>query len=158
MRPCEICGQSPCICDNLEKPYEKIRHICLKCTHYYGGGHFVGCPECVQSVNQVNFDLMNKERCNKDFCTVCRNKYCECVCGTKPEETEESAVNHPQHYGGEHNPYETIKVIDAWKLDFSLGNTIKYISRCQYKGAKLQDLEKALWYLNHAIELLKGEK
>ena len=36
-------------------------------------------------------------------------------------------VNHPQHYGGEGNPYEAIKVIDAWELGFSLGNTVKYI-------------------------------
>ena len=32
-------------------------------------------------------------------------------------------VNHPQHYGGEDNTYEAIKVIDAWDLGFSLGNT-----------------------------------
>ena len=38
-------------------------------------------------------------------------------------------VNHPQHYGGENNEYETLKVIDAWGLGFSLGNTVKYISR-----------------------------
>jgi hypothetical protein len=31
-------------------------------------------------------------------------------------------VNHPTHYGGEDNPYEAIKVIDAWDLGFSLGN------------------------------------
>ena len=38
-------------------------------------------------------------------------------------------VNHPQHYGGENNPYEAIKVIEAWDLDFHLGNTVKYIPR-----------------------------
>lgn len=27
-------------------------------------------------------------------------------------------INHPSHYGGEGNPYEAIKVIDAWGLDF----------------------------------------
>ena len=31
-------------------------------------------------------------------------------------------VNHPNHYGGEDNIYEAIKVIDAWELGFSLGN------------------------------------
>ena len=34
-------------------------------------------------------------------------------------------VNHPSHYGGENNPYEAIKVIEAWDLGFCLGNTIK---------------------------------
>ena len=38
-------------------------------------------------------------------------------------------VDHPSHYGGAENVYEAIKVIDAWDLGFSLGNTVKYISR-----------------------------
>ena len=38
-----------------------------------------------------------------------------------------SAVEHPAHYGGADNPYEAIKVIEAWGLGFCLGNTIKYI-------------------------------
>lgn len=63
-------------------------------------------------------------------------------------------VNHPQHYGGEDNPYEVIKVIEAWNLDFHLGNTVKYISRAGKKGTdkELQDLKKALWYLQRKIE------
>lgn len=66
------------------------------------------------------------------------------------------AVNHPDHYGGGDNPYEAIKVIDAWNLGFSLGNTVKYISRAGKKGGeekRLQDLKKARWYLDHEIEL-----
>jgi hypothetical protein len=35
------------------------------------------------------------------------------------------AVNNPSHYGGGDNPYEAIKVIDAWDLNFNLGNTVK---------------------------------
>ena len=38
------------------------------------------------------------------------------------------AVDHPPHYGGADNPYEAIKVIEAWSLGFCLGNTVKYIS------------------------------
>jgi hypothetical protein len=66
-------------------------------------------------------------------------------------------VNHPKHYGGENNPYEAIKVIDAWDLGFSLGNTVKYISRAGKKGKdkELEDLRKALWYLQHHIETLE---
>ena len=68
-------------------------------------------------------------------------------------------VNHPTHYGGEGNPYEAIKVIDAWELGFSLGNTVKYISRAGKKESdkELQDLKKAMWYLQHHIEEL-GKK
>ena len=65
-------------------------------------------------------------------------------------------VNHPQHYGGEDNPYEAIKVIDAWELGFSLGNTVKYISRAGIKNPEkeLEDLKKAAWYLQRKIDNL----
>lgn len=63
-----------------------------------------------------------------------------------------SSVDHPNHYGGENNLYEAIKVIEAWKLGFNLGNTLKYISRSENKGAALEDLEKASWYLNREIQ------
>jgi hypothetical protein len=66
-------------------------------------------------------------------------------------------VNHPVHYGGSDNVYEAIKVIDAWNLGFSLGNTIKYISRAgkKNKDKELEDLRKAAWYLQHHIEQLE---
>ena len=88
----------------------------------------------------------------------------ECVCGgtglcqCTPIKIEQ--VNHPQHYGGENNPYEAIKVIEAWDLDFHLGNTVKYISRAGKKDTdkELQDLNKALWYLQRRIENLKKSK
>lgn len=71
--------------------------------------------------------------------------------GHKPE-----MVDHPAHYGGADNPYEAIKVIDAWDLNFCLGNTVKYISRADHKGKRLEDLKKARWYLDHAIESMEA--
>lgn len=62
------------------------------------------------------------------------------------------AVNHPAHYGGADNPYEAIKVIDAWQLNFNLGNAVKYISRAGKKDAILQDLRKARWYLDREVQ------
>ncbi|MDY7525502.1 DUF3310 domain-containing protein [Sphingomonas sp. 10B4] len=62
------------------------------------------------------------------------------------------AIDHPAHYGGADNPYEAIKVIEAWGLGFNLGNTAKYISRAERKGAAIQDLEKAAWYLEREIQ------
>lgn len=69
-------------------------------------------------------------------------------------------VNHPPHYGGADNPYEAIKVIEAWGLDFPLGNCVKYISRAGKKESDktVQDLEKAKWYLERKIEQLKNVK
>lgn len=67
-------------------------------------------------------------------------------------------VNHPSHYntGG----VEAIDVIEAWDLNFNLGSVVKYISRAGKKPSgsldrdhkKLEDLEKALWYLNREVE------
>lgn len=67
-------------------------------------------------------------------------------------------VNHPLHYGGEQDPYEAIKVIDAWGLGFALGNTVKYISRAGRKdpSKELEDLKKAMWYLQHHINKLEN--
>lgn len=72
---------------------------------------------------------------------------------------EEDIINNPTHYGGKHNVYEAIKVIEAWDLGFRLGNTVKYISRAgkKDKNKTLQDLEKARYYLDREIMLLKGE-
>jgi hypothetical protein len=65
-------------------------------------------------------------------------------------------VNNPLHYGGVDNPYEAIKVIEAWDLDFHLGNTVKYISRAGIKNPEkeLEDLKKAAWYLQRKIDNL----
>lgn len=67
-----------------------------------------------------------------------------------------SQVDHPAHYGGADNPYEAIKVIEAWRLGFCLGNTVKYIARAEHKGATIQDLEKAAWYLQREIQNRKS--
>jgi hypothetical protein len=67
-------------------------------------------------------------------------------------------VNNPAHYGGKDNPYEVIKIIEAHKLGYHLGNTVKYILRAPHKGNELQDLRKAAWYLARLIEKLAEAK
>ena len=67
-------------------------------------------------------------------------------------------INHPEHYGGEEDPYEAIKIIEAHNLNFGLGNVVKYVLRAGKKGDALQDLEKAKWYLEREINNLKREK
>lgn len=65
------------------------------------------------------------------------------------------SVNHPSHYGGADNPYEAIKVIEAWQLGFCDGNVVKYISRWRDKGG-VDDLRKAAWYLDRFIKQQDG--
>ena len=68
-------------------------------------------------------------------------------------------VDHPKHYGGAGDPYEAIKVIEAWGLDkdFCLGNAVKYIARAGKKDDALIDLKKAAWYLARRIEKLERD-
>jgi hypothetical protein len=70
------------------------------------------------------------------------------VVGATPD-----TVNHPPHYkvGG----IETIDFIEAKKLNYNIGNVVKYLTRADHKGNKLEDLRKAQWYLTREIETLK---
>ena len=63
---------------------------------------------------------------------------------------EEDPVNKPEHY--QYSPIQPIDVVNAWDLDFYLGNVIKYISRFNHKGNPSGDLKKARWYLDKKIE------
>jgi hypothetical protein len=71
-------------------------------------------------------------------------------------------INHPEHYGGEHNPYEVIKVIEAWGLDknFCMATVLKYIGRAGKKDGEplLKDLQKAKWYLDREIGKLEWQQ
>ncbi len=63
---------------------------------------------------------------------------------------EREMVNHPDHYQG--NNFEVIDIIEDYELGFSLGNAIKYILRADKKGARKQDLKKAIWYIQREID------
>ena len=67
-------------------------------------------------------------------------------------------VNHPAHYA-EGRKYEPIAVIEDWNLNFSLGSAVKYISRAgrKDKDKVIEDLQKAVWYINREIERIKGD-
>jgi hypothetical protein len=58
-------------------------------------------------------------------------------------------VNSPDHYkvGG----IETIDFIEAKRLNYNLGNVVKYITRADHKANRLEDLQKAKWYLEREI-------
>jgi hypothetical protein len=66
------------------------------------------------------------------------------------QEPKSDPVNHPAHYkvGG----IETIDFIEAKRLNYNMGNAVKYITRADHKGSRKQDLEKAIWYLKRELE------
>lgn len=63
-------------------------------------------------------------------------------------------INHPAHYTDDTKPCECIEV--AQYHSFCVGNAIKYVWRHRLKGRPLEDLQKAEWYLQRAID--NGEK
>jgi hypothetical protein len=66
------------------------------------------------------------------------------------EASREDVVNKPKHYTT--GKYEVIDVIEDWNLNFRLANAVKYIARHKHKGKPLEDLKKALWYLQREID------
>ena len=82
-----------------------------------------------------------------------------CFCGLpEANTTTAESVDHPAHYGGDGNAYEAIRVIEAMGDGpaFCRGNAIKYLMRHDKKGAQLDDLKKARWYVDRMIEQLEG--
>ena len=66
-------------------------------------------------------------------------------------------VNHPSHYTFADPAYEVLKVIEAWKLGYHLGNVVKYVARAGRKGKQIEDLRKARFYLDRYIQKLEDE-
>ena len=75
----------------------------------------------------------------------------ECV-----DPLEQSVIDHPKHYN--QGKIEVIDYIDDQKFNFNLGNVVKYISRAGHKKDAIEDLEKALWYLKHEIDMRKKRR
>lgn len=59
-------------------------------------------------------------------------------------------INHPSWYTD--GKYETIDAIESWKMDYHLGNAVKYLSRAGKKDSALDDLKKARWYVAREME------
>ena len=94
-------------------------------------------------VSEQEGDAMEK----KKGCKRCGK---EKACKPKKEK-----VNSPTHYNT--GRIEVIDAIEDWNLGFNDGNAIKYIARHQHKGDSIQDIEKAIWYLQRHLKNLKKE-
>lgn len=59
-------------------------------------------------------------------------------------------VNAPPHYRRHPSGIECVEV--AERMQYSLGNAVKYLWRAEHKGRRTEDLQKALWFINRAID------
>jgi hypothetical protein len=90
---------------------------------------------------------------------ICCNCKCGimCSCKAKNNKNKKESVNHPDHYLKD-TGHEVIKVIQAWKLCYELGNVVKYVARAGRKdpAKTIEDLQKAKKYIDLKIEDLKS--
>jgi hypothetical protein len=63
-------------------------------------------------------------------------------------------VNCPKHYTSHPSGIECIQITEH--MSFNLGNAIKYLWRADEKGAPVEDLKKAAWYINREIQKREG--
>ena len=66
-------------------------------------------------------------------------------------EIQQDVVNHPPHYTSHPSGIECIQVTEH--MGFNLGNAIKYVWRADLKHDALEDLRKAVWYIEREIQL-----
>ena len=95
--------------------------------------------------------------CNTNWVPIVESEPMDATC-SKMETVENDPVNHPSHYTS--GRFETIEVIEDWGLDFCLGNAVKYISRAGKKNPdkEIEDLKKAVWYIERRIKQLEGNE
>jgi len=65
-------------------------------------------------------------------------------------------VDHPSHYNGQVPGIECIQVVRHF--NFNRGNAIKYIWRAGCKESEIEDLRKAIWYLEDEIRRIESEE
>ena len=81
-------------------------------------------------------------------------------CGMSMDEGKQKSssdkVNHPKHYNSHPAGIECIDVVEH--MTFNRGNAIKYIWRAGMKGDIIEDLKKAIWYVEREIKKIEKEK
>ena len=97
--------------------------------------------KCAKSENYSNY------KGNNDLPVIHYSDFVASIEAVKSNHSEQhlDMVNHPKHYNV--NGFEVIDIIDAFGLNFNMGNALKYLLRADRKGNKKQDIEKAIWYL-----------
>lgn len=122
----------------VEKMREELQYICdsnIDCTTCPNNLMKECCGDTVESFSDDKIRKIHKE--------------------VFPDEYENDPVNHPAHYTN--GKIEVADFIADQRLNFDRGNAVKYLCRAGAKdpACEIQDLEKAIWYINHEIKTLK---
>jgi len=137
---CALCGHV------LESIVEKV------CESDDESGKQSRCPEC----GEVAVDGYQVEKGLWFWrCDACGNDFGRNAESSVPDKVGDP-VSHPAHYTT--GPKEVIDAIIGlgWGRDFCRGNILKYVARYQKKNG-VEDLRKAMWYLNRIVEMESGD-
>jgi len=155
-----------CKCGGVIKPIENYFE-CLNCETCYGNNHPLIIEQSNTSIlegrpgESLYFNNKNKKWewhfTNPNLAIAGR---INCIIDDKDPSyvhpSKGDPINHPEHYNSSKAHCECgrkIECIDITRhLNFDLGNAIKYIWRCDLKGEPIEQLKKALWYLNDEIK------
>ena len=124
------------------------------------------------ATDRCKFCCYTREKCLGKSCFDSIKMWLNAPCANEPDnppdkhvdlqkvadEVVHDNVNHPDHYN--HGKIEVIDFIEDQHLGFHLGNAVKYISRAGRKdpARTVEDLRKAVWYINRHIQRLDGEE
>ena len=86
----------------------------------------------------------------KNFCLECG--YCSCICNPSKSVPKEDfcSINHPSHYTSHPSGVECITVTQHFS--FNIGNAVKYLWRAGLKGDAVEDLKKAVKYIEFELK------
>lgn len=128
--------------------------------------YFIDCPLNILKQEDTPEELKNKGILNTDIILESIKNEVDRIVDLfdeKPKLTSissnissnvSSTLSRPAHYGGEENPFEAIKIIHHYNLNFNLGNIIKYTLRCGKKDEAIKELEKIKQYADFEIQRL----
>lgn len=125
------------------------------CNNWSNGGCTIHDYECkIGDKNCLEYDYSELLTQIDSLANVLKDSFKPTVYKDN-EINEKEMINHPSHYN---QGIEAIDYIESHRMDFNIGNVIKYVTRAKHKGTELQDLKKSLWYLDREIKRLeKGE-
>ena len=136
---------------------------CSNCIYTDVDSNEAPCNRCKGTVIPTSEEYKERPYLWSDGkMSVPTNIYCEgkkqvLVDGILMDDPTNDPVNHPSHYNK--GKIEVADFISDQKLNFDRGNAVKYVCRAGSKDPEkeIQDLEKAIWYINHEIKMRKGD-
>jgi len=119
------------------------------------GQHWAFCKDCGETVAYYS-ELQLEKAKNAGYIEIPWNKF-QKEPFFQEFKTVKDDVNNPKHYTSDKSGVECIEI--TRHRNFNIGNAIKYLWRCGLKDSSkhIQDLEKAVWYINDEIKRLKNE-